>query len=344
MICEATAYARAGLIGNPSDGYFGKTISFVIRDFAAKVVLCESPDLEIVPSFQDRSKYSSMRELREDVKSQGYYGGIRLMKATIRKFLDYCDEHGITLANSLSNGDKLCRNFSIRYRSTIPLRVGLAGSSALVTATLRALMEFYEIDIAKVLQPSLVLAVEKNELDISAGLQDRVIQVYEGCVFMDFDRALLESRGYGLYEELDPSLLPKLFIGYRTDLAEGSEVFHNNIRERWEAGDPDVVQAMKDFAHYAQEVRDLLVAGRGSEIGPWMDKNFDRRRSIYKIDPKNVDMVMRARSVGASCKFAGSGGAVVGTYEDEAMYERLQQAYAGAEIAVFKPTIEGTRL
>ncbi len=332
MICEAAAYARAGLIGNPSDGYFGKTISFVIRDFAAKVALYESPDLEIVPSFQDRSKYSSMRELREDVKSQGYYGGIRLMKATIRKFLDYCDEHGITVDG---------RNFSIRYRSTIPLRVGLAGSSALVTATLRALMEFYEIDIAKVLQPSLILAVEKNELGISAGLQDRVIQVYEGCVFMDFDRALLESRGYGSYEELDPSLLPKLFIGYRTDLAEGSEVFHNNIRERWEAGDPDVVQAMKDFAYYAQEVRDLLVAGRGSEIGPWMDKNFDRRRSIYKIDPKNVDMVMRARSVGASCKFAGSGGAVVGTYEDEAMYERLQRTYAGAGIAVFKPTIVG---
>ena len=37
MAVEATAFARAGLIGNPSDGYFGKTISFTIRDFAAKV-------------------------------------------------------------------------------------------------------------------------------------------------------------------------------------------------------------------------------------------------------------------------------------------------------------------
>jgi glucuronokinase len=330
MICEATAYARAGLVGNPSDGYFGKTISFIIRDFAAKVSMYESPDLEIVPSFQDRFKYASMRELREDVKSQGYYGGIRLMKATIRKFLDYCDEHAIKLAN---------QNFSIRYRSTIPLRVGLAGSSALVTATLRALMEFYEMDIPKEIQPTVILSVEKGELGISAGLQDRVIQVYEGCVFMDFDRALLESRGHGRYEELDPALLPNLFIAYRTDLAEGSEVFHNNIRERWEAGDPEVVQAMKDFASYAEEVRALLLAGRGNEIAPWLNKNFDRRRSIYNIDPKNVDMVMRARSVGASCKFAGSGGAVVGTYEDDAMYTRLQEVYASAGIAVFKPTM-----
>jgi glucuronokinase len=332
MVCEATAYARAGLIGNPSDGYFGKTISFVIRNFAAKVTLYESPDLEIVPSFQDRFKYASMRDLRDDVLAQGYYGGIRLMKATIRRFLDYCDEQRIRLPD---------RNFSIRYRSTIPLRVGLAGSSALVTATLRALMEFYEIDIPKVIQPSLILSVEKHELGISAGLQDRVIQVYEGCVFMDFNRILMETHGYGKYEELDPKLLPKLFIAYRADLAEGSEVFHNSVRERWEAGDPEVVQAMKDFAFYAQTVRDLLVAGRGEEIGPWMDKNFDRRRSIYDIDPKNVEMVMRARSVGAHCKFAGSGGAFVGTYNDEAQYERLEQVYAGTGTAIFKPDIVG---
>jgi glucuronokinase len=332
MICEATAYARAGLIGNPSDGYFGKTISFVIRNFAAKVTLYESPDLEIVPSFQDRFKYASMRDLRDDVLAQGYYGGIRLMKATIRRFLDYCDEQRIRLPG---------RNFSIRYRSTIPLRVGLAGSSALVTATLRALMEFYEIDIPKVIQPSLILSVEKHELGISAGLQDRVIQVYEGCVFMDFNRILMETHGYGKYEELDPKLLPKLFIAYRADLAEGSEVFHNSVRERWEAEDPEVVQAMKDFAFYAQTVRDLLVAGRGEEIGPWMDKNFDRRRSIYDIDPKNVEMVMRARSVGAHCKFAGSGGAFVGTYNDEAQYERLEQVYAGTGTAIFKPDIVG---
>ena len=330
MICEATAYARAGLIGNPSDGYFGKTISFIIRNFAAKATLYESPDLEIVPSFQDRFKYGSIQELRDDVKAQGYYGGIRLMKATIGRFADYCDDHKIKVPG---------RNFSIRYRSTIPLRVGLAGSSALVTATLRSLMEFYEVSIPEPVQANLILSVEKQELGISAGLQDRVIQVYEGCVFMDFDRRMMETRGYGAYEELDPALLPDLFVAYRTDLAEGSEVFHNNIRERWLEGDPEVVQAMRDFASYAQEVRDLLVAGRGREIGPWMDKNFDRRRSIYTIDPANVEMVMRARAVGAHCKFAGSGGAVVGMYEDEAMYHRLEQAYQGTSTVLLKPTI-----
>lgn len=330
MICEATACARAGLIGNPSDGYFGKTISFTVRNFYAKVTMYESPELEIVPSFQDQFRYGSMRELREDVKGQGYYGGIRLMKATIKKFIDYCDEHRMELPE---------RNFSIRYRSNIPIRVGLAGSSALVTATLKALMEFYEVDIPKPIQPNVILSVETDELGISAGLQDRVTQVYEGCVFMDFDRELMAAQGYGRYEELDAALLPNLFVAYRTDLAEGSEVFHNNIRARWLEGDPEILQAMQDFAGYAQNVYELLKAGRGSEIGPWMDRNFDRRRSIYKLDEKNVEMVMQARSVGAHCKFAGSGGAVVGTYEDEAMFQRLREVYAKAKTALLKPVI-----
>jgi len=330
MACEATAYARAGLVGNPSDGYFGKTISFVIRNFAAKVSVYESPEVEIVPSLQDRSKYASIRDLADDVQSNGYYGGIRLMKATIKKFSEYCDAHDIELPE---------RNFSIRYRSTIPRRLGLAGSSALVTATLRCLMEFYEIEISRPLQPNLILSVETEELDISAGLQDRVVQVYEGPVFMNFDKDLMARDGHGAYEPLHEEKLPRLYIAYRKDLGEGSETFHNNIRERWRNGDPEIVQAMQDFASYAQEARDLIAAGRGNEIGPLLDKNFDRRRSIFKLDPRNIDMVERARSVGASAKFAGSGGAIVGTYEDEAMYEKLTDALGKAGIAVFQPML-----
>ncbi|MBX3178604.1 MAG: GHMP kinase [Candidatus Hydrogenedentes bacterium] len=331
MACEATAYARAGLIGNPSDGYFGKTISFVIRDFAAKVSLYESPEIEIVPSLQDRSKYKSTKDLYDDVANNGYYGGIRLMKATICRFIEYCREERIDIEG---------KNFSIRYRSTIPRRLGLAGSSALITATLRCLMDFYDVEIPKHLQPNLILQVETDKLGISAGLQDRVIQVYEGAVFMDFDKQHMDQHGYGLYEELDPRSLPNLFIAYRLDLGEGSETFHNNIKERWRGGDPEVRQAMLDFASYAQDARDLIAAGRGKEIGPLLDKNFDRRRSLYTLDPRNIDMVERARSVGAHAKFSGSGGAIVGVFEDETMYERLVETMRAGNIAVFRPTIE----
>lgn len=331
MACESTAYARAGLVGNPSDGYFGKSISVILRNFAAKVSLYENPHIEVVPSFQDRMKYASMEELARDVENNGYYGGIRLMKAAIKRFWHYCQDEGLTLHD---------RNFSIRYRSTIPRRLGLAGSSALVTATINCLMEFYEIDIPKPLLPGLILSVETEELGIAAGLQDRVVQVYQGVVYMDFQRELMEKQGYGTYEKLPVDSLPPLFVAYREDLGEGSETIHQNVRERWLCGDPQVLETMDAIAQCAREARDLLLEGRGAEIGPILDRNFDLRCSIFNVDQPNKDMVARARALGTHAKLAGSGGAVVGIYKDESMYEALVDAYREDGVAVFKPQIE----
>src|SRR5687767_1673028 len=176
MIITSHAFARAGLIGNPSDGYFGKTISFVIRNFSAKVRIWESPHFEIIPGSGDLANFSSVREFLRDQTLHGYYGGMRLIKAAIKRFDDYCHKNNIEL--------DLSRSFTVSYESDIPRLVGLSGSSAITVATLRALMKFYDVHIPKEVLPSLALAVEREELGIQAGLQDRVIQVYEGMVYM----------------------------------------------------------------------------------------------------------------------------------------------------------------
>ena len=46
MLIHSKSHPRAGLVGNPSDGYFGKTISFIVRNFEAEVVLYETPELK----------------------------------------------------------------------------------------------------------------------------------------------------------------------------------------------------------------------------------------------------------------------------------------------------------
>ncbi len=330
MVVESVAYARAGIAGNPSDGYYGKCVAVIVKNFAARVWLEPSENIEIVPSPDDRPAYASLDDFMHEIQLHGYYGAERLMKAALRRFVRYCLENNHALHG---NG------FRLNYRSTIPRRVGLSGSSGLITATLRCLMQFYNVSIPKPVLATLIRNVENEDLGIGAGLMDRVMQVYEGCVFMDLNKEHLDVHGYGIYEEIDIKLLPPLYIAYRTELAEGSEVFHNNIKERFFRGDPDVVQAMKDFGQIAQTVRDLLVAGRGREIGPWMDKNFDRRRSMFKLSDGDIEMVERARSVGASAKFAGSGGAIVGTYPDDAAYEQLVKVFAGTGTEVIKPVI-----
>ena len=62
------AYARAGLMGNPSDGYHGKTLSIIVRNFHAEVVLYEWEDVEIVLAQEDRSRFRSVDELARDVE------------------------------------------------------------------------------------------------------------------------------------------------------------------------------------------------------------------------------------------------------------------------------------
>ncbi len=330
MLVSTKAYARAGLVGNPSDGYFGKTISFIIRNYCAEVTLFESPELTIEPNERDHSVFGSIDALARDVRQFGYYGGIRLLKASVKRFYEYCTKHGLPLHG---------RNFTLRYSSNIPPQVGMAGSSAIITACWRALIEFYGVDIPKHILPSLVLSVENDELKIPAGLQDRVIQGYEGVVFMDFNRASVEKLGHGIYEELDPALLPNLYVAYTTKLSEGTEVFHNDIRGRWNRGEREIVSAMYQWANLAQRVRDMLLAGRGREIGPLLNENFDLRRRLYQISQGNINMVETARDCGASAKFTGSGGAIVGTYQDEAMFENLKSALEPLNVVVIKPQI-----
>jgi glucuronokinase len=333
QIIRQRAYARAGLIGNPSDGYNGKTISIIVKDFRAEVVLYEWDTVDVIPAQEERPRFRSVQELARDVKLHGYYGGVRLVKATIKRFLEYCQRRGVRLHD---------RNFSIRYETNIPRQVGLAGSSAIIAATLRALMEFYEVDISREAQPSFVLSIENEELGIAGGLQDRVIQIYEGLVFMDFDKSReREIEGFRCYdyEPLDPALLPPVYIAYSTHLAEPTEIFHNDIRGRFNRGEEKVVTAMRRCGELAALARQAIVERDAERLGQLMNENFEMRRGIYNLPPWQVEMVEVARRCGASAQFAGSGGTIIGTYRDAAMFEELRRKLGALECRVIVPKI-----
>ncbi len=328
---ETYGYARAGFLGNPSDGYFGKTISFAMSNFRARVLLHPSARLEIKLSKADLPVFENLEDLYRTTRWRGYYGGIRIIQALIVRLVDYCREKGIELEN---------RNFTLEYESNIPQRLGLGGSSAIITASLRALCQYYQLDLPLPVQANLVLETETQELNVPAGLQDRVVQAYQGVVYMDFSRHLMESRGFGEYEQLDPELLPNVYVACRTTLSEGTEVFHSNLRERWRRGDKDVVEAMTTWAGYAEEGRACLLRRDYASLDQLVNANFDLRARIYQIDPGNLQMVHTARQAGATSNFAGSGGAIVGTYPDEDTFARLKDAMKAIGVDVIKPKIK----
>jgi glucuronokinase len=329
-IVRKRAYARIGLLGNPSDGYFGRTISTTIRNFSAEVVLYEWPELEVVLGKQDRCQFNRIEELVEDVQLNGLYGGLRLVKAAIKVFAQYCGNREITIPEE---------NFSLRYNTDIPRQVGLAGSSAIITAVFRALCEFYSIEIPPQILANLILETETREIGIAAGLQDRVCQVYNNLVYMDFNEQDFKKQGYGNYEILDSRLLPGLYMAYQTRLSEISGIYHNNLRERWFQGDRDVVKAMKRFAEIASKGRAAILDGDCGKLGELMDENFDLRASLVRLNPENVKMVEIARKLGVPAKYAGSGGAVIGICRDDELLKKLEKAFSEIGCTVIRPLI-----
>ncbi|MFW5803581.1 MAG: mevalonate kinase, partial [Verrucomicrobiota bacterium] len=314
----------------PSDGYYGKTISFVFQNAAATVTLYETPEIQFLPGPVDDHRFKNTDAMLRDIRLYGYYGGLRLLKATTKIFHEYCREYGIPLPK---------RNFTARYHSTIPRLVGLSGSSAICTAMFRALMQFYNVSIPREIIPTLCWRAESEQLTITCGMQDRVIQVYQGCQFMDFDKTLMESRNYGRYESIDPTRLPPLYLAYDPSRAEVSGRYHGRLRVLFEEQKSDIVAAMDDFAAFAEEGYLALIKGDLDTVRKLINANFDLRDKIFNVSDSNRRMVQTARSTGATAKFAGSGGAIVGTYDDEAMYEALTNKLGAIGCHILKPDI-----
>ncbi|XP_065878460.1 glucuronokinase 1 [Euphorbia lathyris] len=303
---EHKAYARIGLLGNPSDVYNGHTISFSVANFWATVLLQPSDDLLIKPHpNHDFVLFSSLHHLVNRLQTEGYYGGVRLLMAISKIFYNHCKQNQIQLHT---------RNFTLSYDTNIPRQTGLSGSSAIVTAALNCFLDFYNVrHLIKVeIRPQLVLNAEQ-ELGIVAGLQDRVAQIYGGLVYMDFSKERMDKLGHGIYTPMDISLLPPLYLIYAENPSDSGKV-HSTVRQRWLDGDKFIMSSMIKVADLALEGRTAILEKDYAKLAQLMNLNFDLRRSMFgdaALGDLNIEMVEVARRIGAASKFTGSGGAVV---------------------------------
>src|SRR3954447_16313381 len=95
----------------------------------------------------------------------------------------------------------------IAWSTTVPREVGLAGSSAIVIAVLRALLHAFGEALSVEDLAREALAAETEELGIAAGLQARLEQAHGPRLAMAF-------AGGGRLEVLDPALLPPLYVAW----------------------------------------------------------------------------------------------------------------------------------
>jgi glucuronokinase len=285
---SATAPARAALAGNPSDGFGGRTLALALPAFEARVTVEPGVSFDV-----DRALAAG--------------GEGALLAAALRRLarLGLVPERGVVL----------------RCESGIPAEVGLAASSALVVAALRALSETFGLALEPGTVAREALAAEVDELGIAAGPQDRVVQAHGGLVAMDFG-----GREWQI-ERLDPRLLPPLFVAWDNRIAAHSGDYHAALRVRHAAGDPHVLRDMRLLADLALEARDALLAGDAAAFARSVDASFDARAAMGPLDPGHVRLIERARGFGASANYAGSGGAVVGTLPSGSGGEALREEF-----------------
>ena len=189
-----------------------------------------------------------------------------------------------------------------------------------------------------------MLSVEREELGITAGLQDRVVQVYEGLVYMDFG-AERERIVHGL------RVLP-----LRAARSGAAAAALSSPTIAGSASRPRCFTTTSASVSTAATRRWSTVCGvsptwRHPRASALLDRDagrLSRARStrtstsaahIFTLPAWQVQMVDAARACGASANFAGSGGAIVGTYDDERTFERLQDALLAVGSRVIKPQI-----
>lgn len=310
------AYSRAGVLGNPSDGYRGKTIAIALASEGfAEVIATPSERFCVARNSEHElaDEFDSIHQLSSAVHSYGVnYGARPLVLAACAFFSRVLseargkDENGVT--SELTN----C---TVSYATSIPARLGLSGSSALILATLRALARFhdtslYALDKHIETWPARLLAVERELLGIEGGLMDRVAQVYQGCMYMDF------SGDKPRYTRLDHTRLPQLWIGYRTDrtVGECSGKVHSDLGKRFRLGDEHVLHRMRLLGKVAERGRDALAGGDMTTLPALMRENFKLRVELVGTDvvgASNLHLIHTAEKAGFAAKMCGSGGAVI---------------------------------
>lgn len=267
---HGAALARAALAGNPSDGYGGAVLAVTLPAWSARADAIPATELCIEPANA-------------------------LVEATVRRFARELEPAALRTA--------------VRWTTSIPQRVGLGSSSALVIAVLRALCELHGVKLVPADLADVALAVETEDLGIVAGLQDRVAQAYEGLTFMEFGAAC--NGAAPNYERIDPRLLPPFLIAWRAEAAGHSGDIHSSLRERHDRGEPAVRETMAALASAARDARDALLDGDLERFGRCVDQTFELRRLLFKLDALCVEMVEVARACGTAANYTGSGGAIV---------------------------------
>ena len=311
---KVSAPGRAGIIGNPTDGYGGSMIACSTKN-RAYVTIERADDLIIE---NDMGKV--VLKWENDFDNQGDY--FDLVRSVLRYFKLY-DMKG-----------------KIKSSTDIPVQAGLAGSTALLSCILAAVSAYVGNSYNRYELAEINRSIELNYMKTHCGYQDAYMTSFGGLNYLDFRGKEyykdLDSELYAVVEPLSSYVKTLPFVVAHTGVKHHSGSFHKPLRDRWLEGEETVVNAYRDIAHLAREGKKALIKGDWDQLAYLMNKNHEIQDGLTDSGPVNNHMIRLARENGAlAAKLAGAGGGgtiIALSLEPERTKEALRQAGADSFI------------
>lgn len=308
---RAISAGRAGIIGNPTDGYGGTLICCSVKN-KAEVTVEESQELILENSFGKK-----VLRWRNDFENKGDYFDI--FRAVLRYFKLYDLKARVTA------------------KTTIPVQAGLAGSTAMLSAVLSALIAYTGKKVNTYELAELNRTIELNYLKCHCGYQDAYMTTFGGLNYLDFRGKEyykeLKDEQYGTVESLSKYVSEIPFVIAHTGIKHHSGSFHRPLRERWLEGDTAVVNGYNEIINIAREGKKALLKEDWQQLAYLMNKNHEIQDKLTDSGEQNRFMIKEAMKHGAlAAKLAGAGGGgtiIVLTFEPDKIKKALSKA--GAE-------------
>lgn len=283
----ASAPGRAGLLGNPSDGYGGCVISCTIAR-RATVRLEESDRLEATVGGESQVFGSATDfRLRGDC--------FDCVRATIQ-FLKLFD-----------------LKVKLSITTDIPAQAGLAGSTAILTSLVAAVTTYLGHRHGKHYLAEMVRSIELNYLEVQCGYQDQYMTVFGGISFMDFrgkeNYRRLADELYATVESLEAFTSELPFVLVQTGVKRVSTSVLKPIRERWLEGDTEVTRSYQRLARLCQRGKRAFIDKDWKLFARLMNENHRIQSALGGSGEANERIIRLCLENGArAAKLAGAGG------------------------------------
>jgi galactokinase/mevalonate kinase-like predicted kinase len=352
-VATFSAPGRCGLVGNPSDIYGGAVVSCSTRERAYATLDPADDGLEIAVTGDS---------VRAEAPDRLTVGGNRCdVAAAAIQFLlacgrgDRADE--LQFLASLACGHLhdavACQPerwaFSLRVWTELPVQAGLGGSSTLLSVTLGALLHHFGVELNRYQMAEVSRLVEARYLKVACGYQDAYMSAFGYLNYMEFrgkERlAQTPDEPLAAVEPLCPDLREMPIMLAHTGVSRLSESVHIPIRQRWEQGEPAVVEGMARLRALATLAKKAILANAWERLGDLMNENHEIVRGLGGSAESNERLIKAALDAGAwSAKLAGAGGGgtIVVLHPDRPLMMKALRA-AGAERFLFPAQAPGLR-